>query len=317
MHVKLHRSGPRTYLRIVEAYREASKVKHRTLATLGRLEDVDPEQVDALVNGLLRATGRAEIERGALDISALPALEFGSGWLLNELWRDLGLDRAVQKGLRSSRRTFDAEALTRVMVFNRLADPESKLGILRWLEGVRLPGIETETVTHQRLLRSLDALAGARSAIETQLEEVLLPLLDTELSLVFYDLTTIRVHGEKEQQAAEEELRRYGRSKDVQGIARQVLLGLVQKCREDPALVGGVRRQRGRGEHARADARAGAGAVSDPAGDRGGRSRAAESGQPRRASPHYALGRACAGVRAGRSDEALRRDRGAERNVVR
>lgn len=225
MHVKLHRSGPRTYLRIVEAYREAGKVKHRTIATLGRLEDVGPAQVDSLINGLLRATGRVEIDRDELDISALPALEFGSGWLLSELWRDLGLDHALQTSLRSPRRAFDAEALTRVMVFNRLADPESKLGILRWLEGVRLPGIDADTVTHQRLLRTMDALSDARSAIEKRLEGVLLPLLDTELSLVFYDLTTIRVHGEKEH---EPELRRYGRSKDVKGIARQVLLGLVQ-----------------------------------------------------------------------------------------
>jgi hypothetical protein len=33
------------------------------------------------------------------------------------------------------RRQFDAEHLLRVTVFNRLCDPESKLGILRWLEG--------------------------------------------------------------------------------------------------------------------------------------------------------------------------------------
>jgi len=30
-----------------------------------------------------------------------------------------------------NRRQFDAERLLRVMVFNRLCDPESKLGILR------------------------------------------------------------------------------------------------------------------------------------------------------------------------------------------
>ena len=30
----------------------------------------------------------------------------------------------------------DVEALIRVMVLNRLCDPESKLGILRWVESV-------------------------------------------------------------------------------------------------------------------------------------------------------------------------------------
>ena len=225
MHIKLHRSGPRTYLRIVEAYRDSGKVKHRTIATLGRLEDVGPEQVDSLINGLLRATGRAELDPDEVDISALPALEFGPCWLLTELWRELGLDVALQRALRSSRRAFDAEALTRVMVFNRLCDPESKLGLLRWLEGVRIPEINAEQVTHQRLLRAMDALADARPAIEDRLESVLLPLIDTELSLVFYDLTTIRVHGQK---SCEGDIRRFGLSKEVEGIARQCVLGLVQ-----------------------------------------------------------------------------------------
>jgi hypothetical protein len=54
--------------------------------------------------------------------------------------------------------TTDVEALLRVMVFNRLCDPESKLGVLRWLETVTLPGIDTQAITHQQLLRSMDAL---------------------------------------------------------------------------------------------------------------------------------------------------------------
>ena len=137
MHVKLHRSGPRTYLRIVEGCRDAGKVKHRTFATLGRLSEVGSEQVDSLINGLLRVTGRAELDRQAVEISALPALELGPWGLLTELWRSLGLDKALSGALRSSRRALNAEHLARVMVFNRLCDPESKLGLPRWLEGVR------------------------------------------------------------------------------------------------------------------------------------------------------------------------------------
>ncbi len=33
----------------------------------------------------------------------------------------------------------DVEALVRLMVFNRLCDPSSKLGVLRWLETVSMP----------------------------------------------------------------------------------------------------------------------------------------------------------------------------------
>ena len=111
------------------------------------------------------------------------------------------------------------------MVFNRLCDPESKLGLLRWLEGVVVPGIDTEAITHQHLLRAMDALMDKREAIQKGLSRQLLPLIDRELSVVFYDLTTIRIHGETE---VEGDLRRYGHSKELKGPARQCVLALVQ-----------------------------------------------------------------------------------------
>ena len=61
--------------------------------------------------------------------------------------------------MRSSRREFDAEALIRAMVFNRLCDPGSNLGCLRWLETVAIPSMP-DTVTHQLLLRAIELLIG-------------------------------------------------------------------------------------------------------------------------------------------------------------
>ena len=67
------------------------------------------------------------------------------------------------------RRRIDVEQLVRVMVINRLSDPRSKLGVLRWLETVYLPGIDREQVTHQNLLRAMDALIQYKDALEAQL----------------------------------------------------------------------------------------------------------------------------------------------------
>ena len=44
------------------------------------------------------------------------------------------------------------------MVFNRLCEPDSKLGILRWLDTVSVPGLSSDSVTHHNLLRAMDAL---------------------------------------------------------------------------------------------------------------------------------------------------------------
>ena len=228
MYVRVSNSGGRQYLRLVQAYRdENGKVRQRHLAQLGRLDDLDERTLQGLIDSLRRFTGEsgpsAKGKRVAPEFER--AREVGPEWLLTELWETLGLADLIRRALRSSRRGFDVEAAVRLMVFNRLCDPESKLGLLRWLEGVVVPGIDTEAITHQHLLRAMDALMDQREAIQKGLSKQLLPLIDRELSVVFYDLTTIRIHGETE---LEGDLRRYGHSKELKGPARQCVLALVQ-----------------------------------------------------------------------------------------
>ena len=224
MFIRTSRSGGHTYLRLVASYRDADgKNRHRQIAQLGRAEDWGEEQVETFVRGLRRVTGHETAPEGAPEFEA--ARELGGPWVLTELWRALGMDAALQRALRSARRAFDAEGLIRMMVFNRLCDPESKLGVLRWLEGVVMPGLDTAAVSHQHLLRAMDALEGLRAEFSAHMAKLLRPLIDTELSVVFYDLTTLRIHGETE---IPDDIRAYGRNKQTDGVARQVLLGLVQ-----------------------------------------------------------------------------------------
>ena len=156
MYTKVTRSGGRSYLQLVEGYRnDAGKVRHRVVANLGRLGDLTPQKLDPLINGLNRALGRAE--NTSSDIAHEPAKSFGDVFALHELWKDLGFDRALQRGLRSGRWQIAVEALVRAMVFNRLCAPESKLGCLRWLDTVAMPAMP-DAITHQHLLRAMDAL---------------------------------------------------------------------------------------------------------------------------------------------------------------
>jgi len=79
---------------------------------------------------------------------------------------------------RKTRHTTDVEALIRVMVLNRLCDPDSKLGVLRWLETVALPEVEVAEITHQQLLRSMDALMDHQDEVDAVVAGLLRPLLD-------------------------------------------------------------------------------------------------------------------------------------------
>ncbi|WP_143542946.1 IS1634 family transposase, partial [Cereibacter azotoformans] len=82
-----------------------------------------------------------------------------------------------------------------------------------------------ETVTHQHLLRAMDALMDHAERVEIELAKQIRPLVDRDLAVVFYDLTTVRIHGEGE---VDDDLRAFGMNKEKGGIARQFVLGVVQ-----------------------------------------------------------------------------------------
>ena len=231
MYTKITRSGGRQYLQLVEGYRnEEGKVRHRVVANLGRLEDLSPAKLDPLINGLNRAIGRSDNTSFPVEIESSKA--YGNVFALHELWKDLGFDRALGRAMRSGRRKIGADALVRAMVFNRLCDPTSKLGCLRWLDTVAMPEMPAK-VEHHHLLRAMDALMDNVDRLEAELTRQIRPLVDRDLTVVFYDLTTVRIHGEGE---VDDDIRAYGMNKETGGIARQFVLGVVQTAEGLPLM---------------------------------------------------------------------------------
>jgi hypothetical protein len=222
MYIKVTRSGPRRYVQLVESFRnDEGKVKQRTLATLGRLDRMDGA-LESVTNGLLKIAGRAAPAPSS-TLAFESSRAFGDIWALQQLWHSLGFS-ALSRTFAKTRHVMDVEALIRAMVFNRLCDPESKLGVLRWLETVAFPGLDVATVTHDHLLRAMDALIDQHATVDQVVAKLLCPLIDQDLSVVFYDLTTIRAAGLSE---SPQDLRQFGMSKEGV-IARQFLLGVVQ-----------------------------------------------------------------------------------------
>ena len=223
MFIKLTKASGRTYAQLVESFRdEAGTPRQRTLATLGRVDE-NGGQVDAVLSALLRAKGRGATDIAAPQVRFESALALGDVWALDQLWRELGFD-ALAGVFRRARYSTPVEHALRVMVFNRLCDPESKLGVLRWLQTVSMPGVDGAKMTHQHLLRSMDALMDHQGEVDDCVAHLLRPLIDEDLSVVFYDLTTIRTEGLSDQAG---DVRQFGMSKEGL-IARQFMLGVVQ-----------------------------------------------------------------------------------------
>ena len=64
-------------------------------------------------------------------------------------------------------------------------------------------------------------------AVETRVADQLKPMLDQQLPVVFYDLTTVRIYGEGK---VPNDVRAFGLNKETGGIARQFVLGVVQSA---------------------------------------------------------------------------------------
>ena len=233
MFVKLTRSGSRRYLQWVESCRdEAPNPRQHTIATVGRLDEAN-DAVQYLLSGLLRATGQpapttdtnvpaAPNTPGTPGLPGTPgmpgtpntrfdsSMAYGDVLALDRLLHELCVDETSTL-LRSATLSFDAEPLMRALVFKRLGDAASKLGF------------DAAEVTHQRLLRTMDALQTNSDAVAVPVSLLLRPLIDQRLSVAFYDLTTIRAEGLSEQPG---ELCRFGLAKDGV-IAQQWLLTVV------------------------------------------------------------------------------------------
>ena len=223
MFIKVTQSGARRYAQLVESFRNVDgKPRQRTVCTLGRLEDGG--EVDTLIASLQRARGIAPLASPLDGLRFTDSRHAGDVWALSELWRSLGFDD-LARAWRRSKTEVDMLGCLRLMVFNRLCDPGSKLGVLRWLETVALPvGVAKSLPEHQHLLRAMDVLDEYSDTLGARLATLMRPLIEQDLSVVFYDLTTVGVTGQTD---LEDDVRAYGRAKSGL-IERQFMLSLVQ-----------------------------------------------------------------------------------------
>ena len=107
------------------------------------------------------------------------------------------------------------------MVAHRLIDPGSKLALTHWLPQACLEGYDIEAIGLQHCYRTLDILDEIARDIEQALFLQLCHLLNRDLSVVFYDLTTTYFEGDGPTDAA------YGYSRDKRPDQKQIVIALA------------------------------------------------------------------------------------------
>jgi len=144
-------------VQICESWRDPAqggKPRTRIVAYVGQLDRFRPQDVDSIIQGLLRVFGRPS----AKDTEVVEGKDFGHIYALEEIWKKVGLCEILSRHAAQSGHEFDLAGHVKLMVFNRLCDPCSKLSLLEWAQGVHVPGLDTSKLEYHHLLRAMDWL---------------------------------------------------------------------------------------------------------------------------------------------------------------
>lgn len=195
------------YAFIVENVRTGAKVSQRYVKNLGKIENEEDWNRAKELFGKIKlgedivTVKEIEIERNE---------EYGSILAVKHFWNALGCDEIFPD------KKFGGEIFA--LVANRLSNPESENKTMEWIrhdaciegkDGIKL----------HNLYRALDFLADNKEALE---KAVFKRLGLKDLKIVFYDLTSSYFESR-----TEDELRKFGYSRDKKRGKRQIAVGLV------------------------------------------------------------------------------------------
>lgn len=221
MHLKVVKAGNYEYVRLVEAYRENGKVKHKVILNLGRKDLIEGNP------SFKRLAERlAEIANGSSTLKISGAAQFSEGTLRNygfivyrKLWQLFELNKFfADLAKKHPRLQFDLNSACFLMAVQHLLSPKSKLAT--YLNREQYLGIPEIDLNH--LYRSLDLLAENKELIENYVFEKNCSLFNMKVDVVFYDVTTFHFESVRN-----DELRDFGFSKDNKINEVQVVMGLL------------------------------------------------------------------------------------------
>src|SRR5512133_1972083 len=218
------------YLQLAHNHRKGTNTQAEVLLQLGREDRLDLEGLGRLVGSISRyldGAGAPPVAGTDQTLVVESSRQLGSVWLLEGLWRRLGVADALRQVLGGRRFTTAVERVLFALVANRAVDPMSKLSAAEWAWcEVAIPGLVG--MDEDQAYRAMDLLADADAEARVQ-EAVFFAaanLFNLEVDLLFFDTTSTFFQREGEDEGADG-FRRFGHSKDHRPDLPQVVIGLA------------------------------------------------------------------------------------------
>jgi Transposase DDE domain len=214
------------YLQLAHNVRnERGNAVAEVVHSFGREDELDRDALARLVRSISRFLDPEQALAASVgsELVFTGSRPYGGGYLLDALWRRLGIDKALTAAAAGRKVSPAVERLIFTLVANRALDPCSKRHALEWAAAdVALPGVGELGGEPQVFYRAMDFLLQADPQIQEQVFFAVANLLNLEVDVLLFDTTSTYFETEDD-----DELRRYGHSKDHRPDRPQVVIGLA------------------------------------------------------------------------------------------
>jgi hypothetical protein len=224
------------YLQLAHNRRIGGVTQAEVLVNFGREDLLDVAGLRRLVASINRYLGEGPADLGDAaggPLSVVESRSCGTVWLLDGLWKTLGIDTALGEVLDGRRFRTQVERVLFALVANRAVAPASKLAAADWAScDVAIPGLSV--MDADQAYRAMDLLieadAGAHARVQETVFFAVANLLNLDVDVLFFDTTSTYFELDEEddpQAATVSTLRRFGKSKDHRSDLPQVVIGLA------------------------------------------------------------------------------------------
>jgi transposase len=210
----------------------------KVIYNFGRADGLNLDKLRRLAASILRVCGeeQARVEGAAVpdDVKVRDAWPFGGVYILEQLWRELGIDAVLARCADAKHKRVPVERALFAMVANRALEPCSKLYCWeQWLrDEVFLPSANELELQH--LYRAMDFLEDHKEEVEKEVYFRMADLMNADVDVIFYDTTSLHFEIDDEDEAeigragrAYPALRKRGYSKNGRSDAPQIVVGLA------------------------------------------------------------------------------------------
>jgi transposase len=186
---RIKKNNGRTHLYLVEGYRVNGKIKHRTVDSIGILEELEKMYPNEDVIEMLTQKYKINYDKITIDFATMSKertlIKNYGYYILEALYEKVGISAFVRAYMRGLNVEYDLDEMLKLLVFSRILYPESKLRTLKNKDKY----FGDFDVQLHNIYRGLDILDEMKDDLQYNIHQTIMKKYGRDCTLVLYDVT--------------------------------------------------------------------------------------------------------------------------------